>query len=72
MKIQDTGYKIPVGVDTMSSACGSADTKQNISVRAERNPQFHYNDVLIIYGDRGCFYLEHGNYGNKKRIGNQN
>ena len=27
---EDAGYKIPVGVDTMSSVCGSADTKQNI------------------------------------------
>jgi hypothetical protein len=30
MKMPYTGYKIPVGVDTMSSVCGSADTKQNI------------------------------------------
>jgi len=59
-------------VNTISGVCGFADTKQNISVRAKRNPQFHYNDVLIIYGNRGCFYLEHGNYGNKKRIGNKN
>jgi len=29
-RMQDTGHKIQEGVDTMSSVCGSADTKQNI------------------------------------------
>jgi hypothetical protein len=29
-------------VNTISGVFGSANTKKNISVRAERNPQFHY------------------------------